>query len=170
LLAGSKIFNGIALSLPSNVDRISGKVYLITCLSHTPGCASVHRILMRRLVASFVVSVFAWSFVAPLALGLAADKTPMCCRRSGEHRCTAGNTGISISGDNDPSVRSLPTVCPHRSEIAHPPIIGRVDTSRTTVHYLPSAIRCSEPEFISVASHSLGQTSQRGPPASLLFR
>ena len=40
---------------------------------------------MRRFVASLVLSLMAWSFVAPMALALTGNDAPACCRRNGKH-------------------------------------------------------------------------------------
>lgn len=57
---------------------------------------------MRRAVASCVVGVPLWGFVAPLALAVTTDTTPACCRRNGKHHCQPMSAMVS-SPDKVPS-------------------------------------------------------------------
>ena len=75
---------------------------------------------MQRMVASLVLCVVVWSFVAPFALAAAGDSTPECCRRTGKHQCKSGTQGIVVAGDGGPVFRANSPDCPYRTQIATP--------------------------------------------------
>ena len=120
---------------------------------------------MRRIVASLVLSVMAWSFVAPMALALTGDDKPACCRRNGKHHCVTVVSRVAASDNNSPAFRALPSCCPYGSEIATQAAAAWLEAPRTSVEQLPSDIRAVEPEFLAVCFRSHGPISLRGPPA-----
>jgi hypothetical protein len=131
-------------------------------------CARFSELPMRRIVASFVVSVLAWSFISPLALAFTPDTTPACCRRTGKHHCMSGMTGMMISGEKTPAFRALPSCCPFRSTIATPSSVGQMAGARTTGHLSPSAILAHAAGHQTVSARTNSPFFQRGPPSQSL--
>ena len=111
---------------------------------------------MRGTIASLVLSVTAWSFMAPMALALTGADKPACCRRNGKHHCMSGMSGISASDSNSPVFRALPSCCPYRSEVATQPLAASLQARRTFEQRLPSAIRSVTLHTItSLPDHSI---------------
>jgi hypothetical protein len=122
---------------------------------------------MRRFVASLVLSLVAWSFVAPMALALTGNDAPACCRRNGKHHCQmAGMAAIAaLSGDGIPSFSSHPSDCPYRSQKATPTGTAAPHTETVSAQKLPLT------DFVFASDSGLRYSqsptgiSQRGPPA-----
>jgi hypothetical protein len=105
-------------------------------------------VYMRRMVATLVLSVTVWSFLAPLAVALTGTAASACCRRSGKHHCmeTAAQDSqekvIKSSGVKCPMCPNLAVVSsrgmrglPFASQsfyaaiAAHPALWAQVETS-----------------------------------------
>jgi hypothetical protein len=104
---------------------------------------------MRRIVASLVLSVMAWTSLAPLALALTGPAASACCRRSGKHHCmetaiqdSQQEKAVKPSGAKCPmftapavlssrSTRALPTASQsfYSAIAAHPALWAQVETS-----------------------------------------
>ena len=121
---------------------------------------------MRRIVASLVLSVIVWSFVAPIAMGVTGPGTPVCCRRNGKHHCASGMSGMAgASIDDPPSFRANSPVCPYRSQIGTPTGIARPQSQAVSTMQPPSASFVSGVDCLSFDPHLVSCNSQRGPPA-----
>jgi hypothetical protein len=121
---------------------------------------------MPRFLASFVLSVMVWSFVAPIALGVTGTITPACCRRNGKHHCTSGTSGIAgMSADDLPSFRVNSSDCPYRSQIGTPTAIAQPQSQAVSTLQPPSASFVSGVDSLSFNSRLATCNSQRGPPA-----
>ena len=120
---------------------------------------------MRRIVASLVLSVMAWSFLAPMALALTGNDSPACCRRNGKHHCMSVVSGAVASDGDSPAFRVLPSRCPYGSEIATQTVAAWLKAPRTSEHQLASEVRAVQPEFLALYFRSRGPISLRGPPA-----
>jgi hypothetical protein len=118
---------------------------------------------MRRLVASFVLSMVAWGSLAPLALAATGNATPACCRRNGKHHCM-GTSGMAASGDGDASFRANPPDCPFRSQIAAPTNLAQPQHPIASTLPLPSAPFVSIADFPLLSACSSASDRQRGPP------
>jgi hypothetical protein len=130
-----------------------------------PRCARVTK-NMRRFIASFVLSVVAWSLVAPVAWGVTGTATPACCRRNGKHHCTSGTSGIAgMSADDLPSFRVNSSDCPHRSQLATPTGIAQPQSHAVSALQPPSASFVSGADSRCFNSRLATCNSQRGPPA-----
>jgi hypothetical protein len=123
---------------------------------------------MRRYVAALVLGVFAWSFFAPVALAVATDTTPACCRRTGKHHCMSGTSGVMSTGDKGPEFRTSPSCCPYHSETATPTPIARVERSRTITHCIAYQILAVKAESARLLSDIHSDISPRGPPGESL--
>jgi hypothetical protein len=123
---------------------------------------------MRRVLSSLLVSVLAWSFVAPIALALTTDSTPACCRRNGKHHCMSGMTGMMVSGENVPVFRAFLACCPFRSTIATPSSVGQLEGPLTTAHFSPSEILADAAGLLTVSARTQSPFFQRGPPSQSL--
>jgi hypothetical protein len=130
-------------------------------------CARFPELPMRRTLASFVVGVLVWSFIAPLALALTADTTPACCRRNGKHQCISGMSGMSASGGPVPGFRSQSTSCPYRSQIAVPGFVARLEISTDSTQHFPSGFLIERARVRAFDLRPTGLISPRGPPFSL---
>jgi hypothetical protein len=120
---------------------------------------------MRRFIASFALCVVAWSFVAPVALGVTETATPACCRRNGKHHCT-GTSGIAgMSADDLPSFRVNSPDCPYRSRIGTPTTIAQPQSQAVSALQPPSASFFPGVARLSFDSRLGASNSQRGPPA-----
>jgi len=128
------------------------------------GCATF-RETMRRVLASVVLGVLGWGFVAPFALALTAQATAVCCRRNGKHHCRLEATGGTASGDEQPAVRNAVSYCPYRSQIATPSVVARLEASGTTTHHSLSTILAVPTASLVADSRSHSPITQRGPPA-----
>jgi hypothetical protein len=151
------------------VSRLAVKLLTRTICHASPGCATF-RETMRRGLASLVLGVLGWSFVAPLALPLTAQATAVCCRRNGEHHCRAEAIGGAASSDEQPALRNALSFCPYRAQIATPSVVARLATSGTTAHHSPSTILAVPTASLFADSHSHSPITQRGPPAQFLHR
>jgi hypothetical protein len=122
---------------------------------------------MRRIVASLVLSVMAWSFVAPAAMGLTGTATAACCRRNGKHNCasgTSGMAGMSI-GDQLPSFQANSPDCQYRSQIATPTGIAQLQNPAVITLQPPSTSFVAVVDSVVFGSRLATCNSQRGPPA-----
>jgi hypothetical protein len=121
---------------------------------------------MRRIVASLVLSVIAWSFVAPLAMGVTGPGAAACCRRNGKHHCASGMSGMAgVSIDDLPSFRANSPVCPYRSQIATPTGIAQPQSQAVSTLQPPSVSFFSGVDCLFFNSRLATCNSQRGPPA-----
>jgi len=59
---------------------------------------------MRRLIASFVLSLMAWSLAAPVAMAASGTAIPACCRRNGKHHCMSGMSDMGAMLTDDAPV------------------------------------------------------------------
>jgi hypothetical protein len=95
---------------------------LVLSLSHIAFghyCRTVNR--WQRPFVSLVLSTMVWTFVGPVAMGVAGTVTPACCRRNGKHHCASGMSGTAgISTDYRLGFRASSSVCPYRSQIGTP--------------------------------------------------
>jgi len=124
---------------------------------------------MRRFVASLVLSVMAWSFVAPMASALTGTDVPACCRRDGKHHCMAGMSGMSATSTDGPfSFRSSSSVCPYRSRIAAPAGLAHPQSPVDSTLQPPLATVIAIVDCVSFESRLTTSNSQRGPPAFYL--
>lgn len=121
---------------------------------------------MRRLVATFALSVMVWSFAAPLAFAATAVATPLCCRRSGMHKCANETSAMpGMSGNDVRGVRSNSPDCPYRSRIATP--MGVAQSESATFSWLqpPSAGFIAVVDGFFFESPLATINGQRGPPS-----
>lgn len=95
---------------------------------------------MRRIVASLALVLMAWSFSAPMALGLAGTAAAACCRRNGKHHCASEMSGMAaLSADDLPSFRANSPDCPYRSQIATPTGVAHPQSPAVITLQTPSA-------------------------------
>jgi hypothetical protein len=127
-------------------------------------CASFPRTGMRRILSSFLLGVLAWSFVAPLALALTTNTPALCCRRNGKHQCIS--SGLAAS-DQQAALRTVPSCCPYRSQIAMQGAVARLEPSKATTHLAPSAFLPAQPDSLVAGSCAHSRITQRGPPLHL---
>ena len=123
---------------------------------------------MRRVIASFVLCIVAWTCVAPLALASAGNSTPACCRRNGKHHCMSGMSGMMVSDEKGPVFRAFPSCCPFRSTIATPSSAGQLVGTLTTAHFSPSTILAHAAGLLTVSARTHSPFFQRGPPSQSL--
>ena len=121
---------------------------------------------MRRVVASFVLGVLAWSFFAPLALALTTTAPAWCCRRNGKHHCMSAAS--DAANDQQPALRTVPSRCPYRSQIATTTLVVSLEAPRTTAHHIQSDVLPVETDCLLVDSCSHSRITQRGPPSEFL--
>lgn len=121
---------------------------------------------MRRIVASFVLSVMALSFVAPTALGATRTATPVCCRRNGKHHC-ASETSRVVAGPTDdlPSFQGNSSDCPYRSQIGTPTVVAHPQSPALSTLQPPSVRFVAIVDCFVCESRLATCNSQRGPPA-----
>jgi len=122
---------------------------------------------MRRFVASLVLSLMAWSFVAPMALALTGKDVPACCRRNGKHHCQmAGMSAMAAPlADGVPSFSSHSSECPYRSQKATPTGTAAPHTEIISTQELPLTDFVSASDSRLRYAQSSTGNSQRGPPA-----
>jgi hypothetical protein len=121
---------------------------------------------MRRIVASLVLSVIAWGFVAPIAMGLTGPGAAACCRRNGKHHCASVMSGMAgMSIDDLPNFRANSPVCPYRSQIATPTCIAQSQSPAVITLQPPSATFVAVVDCLFFGSRLATCNSQRGPPA-----
>jgi hypothetical protein len=120
---------------------------------------------MRRIVASLVLSVMAWSLVAPAAMGVTGTAAAACCRRNGKHHCASGISGMAVvSTDDLPSFRANSPDCPYRSQIATPTGIAQPQSPAViTLQPLPASF-VAMVDCLFFGSRLATSNSQRGPP------
>jgi hypothetical protein len=124
---------------------------------------------MRRFVASLVLSVMAWSLLAPMALAATGAGAPSCCRRNGKHHCMSGMSDtVAVSTDSLPGFRANSPVCPYRWQTATPTGLGRPQLSALSGLLPPSAATLRVDALVSFDSCTTTCNSERGPPASRL--
>lgn len=122
-------------------------------------------IIMRRVVASLVLSLMAWTFAAPIALALTGKDTPACCRRNGKHQCLSGKSGmVSPSTDDLPVFRAKSSNCPHQSQIATPTGVAQKQSSSVSVLELPRTVLILTVDSPFFDSRLVSSSSERGPP------
>src|SRR5208283_751833 len=114
-------------------------------------------------VASLVLALIAWGFVAPMALALTGNNAAACCRRNGKHHCMTGMT--RISSDGLPNFRTKSSECPYRSQIATPSGVAQQQSSRVSAFELPCTILVLAVDSRFFDSRLVTSNSQRGPPA-----
>jgi hypothetical protein len=123
---------------------------------------------MWRLVASLVLSVMAWSFVAPMALAVTGNDMPACCRRNGKHHCMSGMSAMAaMSSDAVPGFRASSPGCPYRSQTATPTSSARPQMPAVSALRQPSSTLLSAGECAFLKSHAATFNWQRGPPYPL---
>jgi len=122
--------------------------------------------IMRRLLASLVLSVIAWGTFAPFVMATTANTTPLCCRRDGKHHCQMEMQRAESAGTPTPILLTNAPECPYRNLLLVP-------TAGALLHVAESpASRLLEGDFVSrqaVRSSSLFvpfSLGQRGPPNS----
>src|ERR1700738_3539894 len=120
---------------------------------------------MRRFLASFVLSVMACSFAAPIALGVTGTAAPACCRRNGKHHCTGTSDIAGTSADDLPSFRVNSSDCPYRRQIGAPTGIAQPQSQAVSAVQPPSASFVSGVDSLAFNSLLATCNSQRGPPA-----
>ena len=122
-------------------------------------------IIMRRLVASLVLSLMAWSFVAPMALALTGNDAPACCRRNGKHQCLSGKSGmVSTSSDDLPVFRAKSSSCPYQSQIATPTGVAQKQSSSVSDLQRPCTALILTVDSRFFDSRLVFSNSERGPP------
>jgi len=137
-------------------------------LSHRRVICYLSRSIMRRLVASFVLSVVAWGCLGPLALPATGISTPACCRRNAKHHCAGDIPAWLASNDGTPSFRANPPACPFRSQIVAPTSLAQPQHQAASTLLLPSASFISMADFPFLSTCYAASDRQRGPPASSL--
>jgi len=137
-------------------------------LSHRRVICYLSRSIMRRLVASFVLSVVAWGCLGPLALPATGNSTPACCRRNAKHHCAGDIPAWLASNDGTPSFRANPPDCPFRSQIVAPTSLAQPQHQAASTLLLPSASFISMADFPFLSTCYAASDRQRGPPASSL--
>lgn len=137
---------------------------------------------MRRLVATFALSVLVWSFAAPVAFAATAVAVPLCCRRDGKHKCANENSAMpgmsgsdvrdGISKDVSNSVRSVRANspdCPYRSRPATPIDIAQPQAAISSRLQPPSMGLVAVADDCFFVSSLAASNGQRGPPAFSLL-
>jgi hypothetical protein len=120
---------------------------------------------MRRIIASLVLGVMAWSLVAPAAMG-AGTAAAACCRRNGKHHCASGMSGMAgVSTDDLPSFRANSPDCPYRSQIATLTAIAQPQNPAVITLRPPSTTFVAVAVCLFFESRLTTCNSQRGPPA-----
>lgn len=120
---------------------------------------------MRRIIASLVLWVMAWSLVAPAAMGVTGTAAAACCRRNGKHHCASGISGMAgVSTDDLPSFRANSPNCPYRSQIATLTGIARPQNPAVITLQPPSATFVAIADCLFFGSRLTTCNSQRGPP------
>lgn len=135
------------------------------CLSSKGHACYFPHAIVRRFLASLVLSVIAWGTLAPLLMA-SGDATPVCCRRDGKHRCQMETERAGSAATRNPILRANARECPYRS-------LFLARTASALLHVEESlASSLPEVDFVSLKtirslvlffSFSLGQ---RGPPPS----
>ncbi len=72
---------------------------------------------MRRSLATLVLLVLFWGFLAPAVLQASETDLPACCRGNGMHHCSM--PGMSHGDPGTPGFRANAPQCPYR-------LLGRV--------------------------------------------
>jgi hypothetical protein len=135
----------------------------------TWGCGVlVSKVMMRRVLSSFLLGVLVWSFVAPLDLALSTNTPALCCRRDGKHHCMSGSFSMAAGGDQQLGLRSRPSRCPYRSHPATTTVVVGLEASRNTAHYSHSEILAVRTDTLVVNSGSHSGITERGPPSGFL--
>lgn len=123
---------------------------------------------MRRLLASFVLSVLGCSLLVPLVLSATLAATTACCRRNGKHHCMSGISDMPgvFGDDSDPSLRAAPNSCPHSGPVVLSTFTGLHGTKFTLVSpWLRGIIaQTAAARGYRVAAR---ERSARGPPESV---
>jgi hypothetical protein len=120
-------------------------------------------VAMRKLLATFLFGVLAWSFFAPLALALTANTSRLCCRRSGNHHCLSELSG-GQTGDQPTAFQTVPSHCPYRLQITSPTGVGRLEALTAVAFVSPSATLSPEAEQLAFGSRVPTRVVERGPP------
>jgi hypothetical protein len=112
---------------------------------------------MRRPVASLLLVLLLAGFALPMVQAQSA--VPACCRRGGQHHCTAPSTADGF--------RSLADCCFYRHSGALTthcnPALGRGSTVSVSSAIAPNVVALAS----SPVSHLLANANpQRGPPLS----
>jgi hypothetical protein len=131
-------------------------------------CGSVKLQSMRRLLASFVLSLIGWGVLAPIALASVAAKTVECCRRNGKHHCmsdTSGMSGTSSQSGNSSGFSSHSDGCPYRFQASTPTSPAHTQPGVLSSLSQPAANRPAEVDFLFYSSRRGQDNSQRGPPS-----
>jgi len=121
---------------------------------------------MRRVLANFVLWVFLWSVAAPLALAVATDPTPACCRRDGEHHCL-GMSGVVAQSGEGFFFAALAPRCPYHSQIATPVVTAQLGVSLTNQLLLPTSAVVRRTTHKAASPLAFSSFFQRGPPEQL---
>jgi hypothetical protein len=69
------------------------------------------------------------------------------------------------AGDQQLTLRGIPSRCPYRSQTATATVGFVVDASWTTAYYSPSEILAARTDSLAVDSGSHSRITQRGPPS-----
>ena len=120
---------------------------------------------MPRLIASFVLCLFAWGPLSPLAITAAGDPVPACCRRDGKHHCmmmAMARTGAD--NDGSPRASRKPDPCPYRSLRAIPAATSAATYPPTTKYFRGSAESIPVCKDTAVQLWNLSSAFSRGPP------
>jgi hypothetical protein len=120
---------------------------------------------MRRFIASLLLSVTAWSFGGPLALGVSGAAASACCRRDGKHHCMSEASGAAgISSDAFPSFRAKPPECPYRSLTAAPTGVAHPRIPAVSQLQSPSSLTILIEDGLFLDQRLVSCNLQRGPP------
>jgi hypothetical protein len=113
---------------------------------------------MRRTLASLLLLLVTVAIALPV-VEAGFSRVPACCRRSGQHHCTAGVTGNGIGrAANTCSYHRLGAVVPPQA-VAAPPISGVLLLNAAS--HKP-ALTESRPPALS----PFGDAQKRAPPVS----
>lgn len=146
-----------------DLHRAEGLSAISVVCHITVWCAKFHK-SMRRVVASLVLCVVAWSFLAPLALAAAGDPTPACCRRTGKHHCKSGSQRIVVVDDGIPVFWANSPDCPYRTQIATPTVSARPQYATTSALLLHSSDFVLTTLSPFVSRDASASDRPRGPP------
>jgi hypothetical protein len=123
---------------------------------------------MRRALASFVVGVLLWGFVAPPALAVTTDTAPACCRRNRKHHCLSGTARNGASNDRSPSLRGDASRCPYHAQLVARSFPARPHVAAAFVSALLSSGLLLVHDAASKKTLSASSLRPRGPPPSFL--
>lgn len=122
---------------------------------------------MRRALASLLLALFSLPLIVPMLRADADSKMPACCRRAGQHHCSAPAAATAQDGPVADAVQ--PKCSNYPTTIASPgawnaAILGNFASLSTSIVSYPSVEARAEGQYRISFSRS---RQKRGPPTLL---